>query len=480
MKLFSAAWLFLFLVSISQAAPPDLIIFNANIRTMDGVHPTAQAVAIADGRFTAVGSNVEILNLAGVHTEKINAENKLLIPGFNDSHVHFASIGTKFSSIDLSSSYTAEIVLQRIVEFVSVLPKERWILGRGLRRELVTESLLKLIDRAAPDNPVFIYQTNPQRAFANTRAYRVAKLTNFESRGELFGESLRRLVKVVPPNHVRDWPQVLATASNYAAALGVTSVQDMHSDDLTEVYRNLEASGKLKTRIYDCSAIDKAKPSAKHHNVRPRIRSLVRSGCVKAFVDTETNTQTLFDDIAIADAAGFQIMTHAIGDEANRILLDVYEKVAAKNGKRDRRFRIEHAENVSSRDISKFGENKIIASRQPWLFRSSKQSDLAKFYKNGVKLSFGSDAAITEFSPLFGVSAAVESGLSVENAVYAYTAGAAFAEFQELDKGSISKGKFADLVVLSDNIFKNEPAAIRMSRVLLTIVDGRIVYRGGL
>ena len=209
---------------------------------------------------------------------------------------------------------------------------------------------------------------------------------------------------------------------------------------------------------------------------------MVRTGCVKFFAEDDTEeTAELDRDIAGADKAGLQVAIHAIGPRPNEIVLDAFEKAIKANGPRDRRFRVEHARNARVQDWPRFAHSNIIASMQPWLFHGENgaaSDDFKKIFDFRIPVAFGSDASITEFDPLLGIQAAVTSknGISVEQAVRAYTVGSAFAEFQEKVKGTIEVGKLADLVILSDDIFSIDRSKISGVRVVTTIMNGSVVY----
>jgi predicted amidohydrolase YtcJ len=172
-------------------------------------------------------------------------------------------------------------------------------------------------------------------------------------------------------------------------------------------------------------------------------------------------------------------MAHAIGNSANRIVLEVFENAAKENGPRDRRFRVEHAHNPRPSDVPRFARTGIIASMQPYLFYGGTGGFYSTLLKQNARLAFGSDAAITDFDPLLGVHAAVNAGvesISVYDAVRAYTVESAYAEFQEKEKGTIEAGKLADFVILSEDIFAPNARTIRDTVVVMTVVAGRVVY----
>ncbi len=464
----------LFQVSVS-AQSADLIILNANVRTMDKANPTAQAVAVRGDRISAVGTSDEIRKLVGPQTKVIDADGRLVLPGFNDAHAHFMAIGNLFSSIDLSSAKSEADVIEKFRHFARFLPKGRWILGGKLDAS-ITLTKAK-VDAATPDNPVFVFHNDPKTAFANSLATRAAKLD--PATGVLDAKAIQAVQYVVPKDHVRDWPALAETASNYAVSFGITSIQDTHSDDMAAVYRELARQGKLKTRIYDCVSLSSwAKLSAVGIKAATG-DAMVRTGCVKGFYDPEDDeTANLAKNVAAADSAGLQLMVHAIGKEANAAVLSSFEKAIAANGSRDRRFRIEHAAGVAAADLPRFARSKIIPSMQPILFGGD--SDVYRaLLDSGSALAFGADAPMRGIDPLEGIVAAVGSGrgkgLTIEQAVYAYTTGAAFAEFQETEKGSITVGKLADLIMLTADIFGRN-ADVHASKVMLTVAGGRIVY----
>ena len=210
---------------------------------------------------------------------------------------------------------------------------------------------------------------------------------------------------------------------------------------------------------------------------------MVRGGCVKGHYDEEDeHTASLGKNIAGADSAGLHVMVHAIGAKANQVVLTEMEKAIKANGARDRRFRIEHATGLRPADIIRFGKAKVIPSMQPALFFSEttgSSDDYRRLLDSGAQIAFGADAPMRGLNPLEGIHAAAgagaKRGLTVEEALYAYTMGAAFAEFQEKEKGSIEIGKLADIVILSSDIFA-EKADIRSATVTLTFVNGRLVY----
>lgn len=475
--------------ALAQPSHADLVLLNAKVQTMTTRDPLAQAIAVRGDRIVAVGSDTAIRKLIGPSTRVIDAKGRLVIPGFNDAHVHFMGIGNSFSSLNLRDARDPQTVIERITSFMRFLPKGRWLLGGSWNETLVKFPDQRAVDVLTPENPVFLYSSDTLSAFANSRAFQLAGLRagrtdvdrdkDGNPTGIVRGDAMKRIAAVVPAHHTRNWMEIAETATNYAASLGVTSVQDMHSDDSRAVYHELERIGKLKTRVYDCTPLSDWRKLAESQHERDNT-PMVRGGCLKGFSDGDVSAVTNLErEISAADKAGLQVMIHAIGNSANGIALDAFERVLKNSRSRDRRFRIEHAQNPRTTDLPRFARLKIIASMQPHLFDGNTGGYYASLVKLKTAIALGSDAAITDFDPILGIHAAVNAGsesISVYDAVRAYTLGSAYAEFQDKAKGTIEMGKLADFVILSDDIFSVEPKLIRNISVQMTVVGGRIVY----
>lgn len=495
------AFICLLLISISAfARSADLILISGNVRTQDPGKPRAEAIAIRNGRIIAVGTNKAVRALAGPETRTIDAKGRLVLPGFNDSHVHLGGIGNKFSRLDVTRAASESEILERVSEYVRMVPRGRWIIGSGPgvhNRSALTSK--QCLDTVSPHNPVLIHISGSASAVANTVALRSAGISeeggkvpgvglgrdqHGDPTGLISGEALRRVQNAIPKNYYTNWKEIVETASNYAASLGVTSVQDVHSDDLFETLRALSSSGRLKTRVYDCIGIKERQKLISAGIKAATGDAMVRTGCLKGNSQLEeVDPEELKQAVADADKAGLQVILHAIGERANDNALNAFEFAAARNGKRDRRFRIEHAHRMRSNDIGRLRETSVIASMQPHLFYYGPRAEgdnYRSILRSGARIAFGSDASITDFNPLLGIHAAVNASqkqaLTVEEAVRAYTLGSAYAEFQEREKGTIEVGKLADLVILSEDIFLIDPAKIDETRVIMTIVGGGVVY----
>lgn len=483
-NLFIFSGLFFILNSFAQS--PTLVILNADVRTMDKSKPKAEAVVITGNKITAVGANEEIRKLISPNTKIIDAKGKLVIPGFNDSHVHFFSVGARFYSLDLRDVKNSDELIDQIKSHAKFLPRGQWIIGNFQTQEEFPLQIIptkEAIDEITSNHPVLLYLKGAEIVFANSFALKLAGINS--SNGILRGAEVQKVRNRLPQISYSTNPIIAETATNYAASVGVTSVQDVHSDDSFEIYRQLKREGKLKTRVYECIGLRDWEKLAKQGIKRASGDAMIRRGCLKYFSDGDKEQIPDFTQMVIsADKADLQVMMHAIGASANDVVLTVFENVLRQNGAKDRRLRVEHARNFRSEHLKRFIVTKTIASMQPALFFDESGNDSTLFRQmldTKAQLSFGSDANIIELNPLLGIYAAVfgangNKGISVEEAVRAYTLDSAYAEFQENVKGSITVGKLADLIILSDNIFTIDPNEIKKVKVLQTIVDGRIVY----
>ena len=528
----------------------DLIILNAKIWTVDKAQPTAEAVAVLGDRIVAVGSNSDVDAWRGPRTQVIDAEGKLLLPGFNDAHVHFVSGGMQLDSVQLTDVTSKEEFARRIGERAKVTPKGEWILEGDWDETKWNPPVLptkELIDPLTPNTPVFVSRHDGHMVLANSLALRLAGITSQtpdppggvivrdaqgNPTGALKDAAMDLAAKAIPPMSHDERVRIVKRAMDFALSLGLTSVQNMNPDyaDIA-VYNELLQQGQLKIRIYAAPLItgvdDQVKIGIRHAFGGP----FLRIGAVKAFADGSLGSGTAYffqpysdepnnrgllaegmhpislmrDRMMRADAAGLQICTHAIGDEAISTILDIYSEIVQAHGSADRRFRIEHAQHMAAKDFDRFAKLHVIASVQPYQAiddgrwaerrighdRASRTYAFRTFLDHGVKLAFGTDWDVVPLDPIQTLYAAVtratldgknpngwfpEQKLTVAESIEAYTMGSAYAEFQENEKGSITPGKLADMVLLSQDIFSIPPEKIRDTKVLKTFVGGKLVW----
>jgi len=528
---------------------PDLVIVNAVVRTMDAKNPRATALAVSGNRIVAVGNSDAIRAMAGRGTRVIDARKRLVLPGFNDAHVHFLSGGFSRAQVDLRSAKSPAEMAQRLRDYVRKIPKGRWILGGEWDHEQWPGSPLpskELIDPVTPAHPVCVSRLDGHMLVANSLAMKlsgISKKTKAPPGGEIvrdhrgnptgvFKDTAQDLIKV-PKFSEEDKLNAARAATAHAAKLGVTSVTDLSGDGDVGIYQSMVEGGELNTRIYAVRTIVSWEV-LKQAGVRAAFGDdMVRIGGLKGFSDGSLGSTTAkffepytdapetsglwFDQmlppgtmekrVLGADAAGLQVIIHAIGDEANAKILDLYRDVLKQHGPRDRRFRIEHAQHLRPKDIPRFGRQKVIASVQPyhaaddgrWCERrlGSKRSNYAYAFRTlldtGAILALGTDWTVAPLEPMLTLKAAVTrqtldgkhpegwsptQKMTVQEAVYAYTVGSAYAEFTEHKKGTLAPGMLADMVLLDQDIFAIDPAEIENVRNVMTIMDGRVVYEG--
>lgn len=528
----------------------DLIVTDAKVWTVDKEKPTAQAVAVLGERIVAVGSKDEVGQWRGLSTRVIDAGGKLVLPGFNDAHVHFVSGGFQLDRVKLNDAATKEEFKQRIAAKARQTPKGEWVQGGDWDETKWSPSELptkELIDDVTGDTPVFVNRYDGHMCLANSAVLKLAGITSKTAdppggaivrdikgnpTGVLKDAAMDFVNRVLPPPSHAQRMEAARRALAHAAALGVTSVQDMVPDDAdVAAYAELEQKGELTSRIYVAPGISEVNEQAKVGFRHAFGSKYLRVGALKAFADGSLGSGTAYfyepylnqgdnrgllsdamhpvslmrNRVMKADEAGLQLCIHAIGDQAISMILDIYEDVEKAHGPADRRFRIEHAQHMAAKDFDRFRELQVIASVQPfhaiddgrWAEsrighdRASRTYAFRAFLDHGVRLALGTDWTVAPLNPMLTVYAAVtrqtldgknpggwfpEQKLSVAEAIEAYTMGSAYAEFQEKEKGSITPGKLADMAIMSDDLFTIEPVKIRDARVLLTIVGGRLLW----
>jgi predicted amidohydrolase YtcJ len=547
-------WLFLPLLAgslWSQTRPSaDLIVINANVWTADKNLPRAEAVAVLGERIVAVGSNAAVEAWKGPHTRVIDAGGKLVLPGFNDAHVHFVDGGRQLDSVQLNDASTPEEFARRIGEQAKKTPAGGWIRGGDWDETKWNPPVLptkELIDAVTPNTPVFVNRYDGHMSLANSVALRLAGVTartpdppggsivrdaQGNPTGALKDAAMDYVFRVIPPLSHEQRLHAVQRALAHAASLGVTSVQHMNPDyEDIAVYSELLDRGELTARIYAAPLITQVDDQVKIGIRRAFGSSYLRIGALKGYADGSLGSATAyffapFDDqpgnrgllsdemqpislmrerMMKADAAGLQLCTHAIGDEAISTILDLYAELIKAHGDADRRLRIEHAQHMAAKDFDRFARLHVIASVQPYHAiddgrwaerrighdRASRTYAFRTFLDHGVRLALGTDWNVAPLNPMLTLYAAVtratldgknpngwfpEQKLTVPEAIEAYTMGSAYAEFQDKEKGSITAGKLADLVIVSDDLFSIDPVKIRDAKVLKTIVGGRVVW----
>jgi len=543
-----------------QAGAPvaaDLVIRNAKVVTIDKAHPRAEAIALKGDRIVAVATNQEISRhiQPGV-TRVIDARGRLVIPGFNDAHAHFGPLDPDY--IDLRYITDPKVITERVAAKIrEVKPGEmirggRWEHEMFITRQWPTKELL---DKVAPDNPVALSRADGHSVLVNSYVIRnsgITRETPDPPGGEIqrdpktgeptgiFKESAQRLLKYgavrvqrTPAEEEARTIKGMQEALDMAARLGVTSIQLPPGGNF-DLYQKFYDNQKLTARVYIGGSLT-ASPAqlTAYEELRkkyPAKGDWIRFGYLKGFIDGTlgSGTALLFQPFAdepdktglpqmsyeelerrivAADARGFQVGIHAIGDKANAWILDAYQKAQQVNGRRDSRHRSEHAQILTAQDIPRFAQLGVIASMQPTHCITDKRFAekrlglercrtgayvWRKLLDTGAHIAFGTDYAVEPLDPMEGLYAAVtrkdrkgEPGpgwfpdqiLTMEQAVELYTLGSAYAEFMEDRKGMIRPGYLADVLILEKDLMTMPKEEITKNRVDFTIAGGRIVYQ---
>lgn len=527
----------------------DLVVVDGRIWTgVEGDSVFAGGVAIVDDRITAVGPDAEIRTWIGPDTRVVDAAGGLVAPGFIDSHVHFLTGGHRLSSVQLRDAATPEEFAGRIADYAATVSTGTWITGGDWDHENWGGELPRAewIDSVTADHPVFVNRLDGHMALANGAAMRAAGVdagTADVDGGEIvrdaegrptgvFKDNAMDLIYAAVPDVSDELDdRALDAAMAYVAERGVTSVHHMGGFGELEVFRRAEEDDRLITRIMACTPLSAWDRLATEVDASGRGDAWLGIGCLKGFVDGSlgSHTAAFFEPYtdapadsgffvntesdlhawtAAADSAGLQVAIHAIGDRAISTLLDIYQRVEAEAGPRDRRFRIEHAQHVHPDDFERFADLGVVASMQPYHAiddgrwaervigpeRAETTYAFRTFLDHGVTLAFGSDWFVAPPTPLEGLYAAVtrrtldgahpegwvsSQKISLDEALRAYTRGGAYASFEEDAKGTLEVGRLADLAVVDRDLFAIDPVEIRDAEVTATIVGGRVVHPAG-
>jgi predicted amidohydrolase YtcJ len=506
----------------------------------------AQAIAVVAGKIIAVGSNADIQKLKGPKTEVVDLGGHFAMPGFNDAHVHLGSGGFEKLNVNLVGATSLAEMKDRITARVKKAAPGEWIVGRGWDHTLwaVQQTPTRAdIDAVTGDHPAIFNRVDGHIAIANSAALKAAGITGTtadphggkidrDEKGEPTGilrETAMGLVDAkIPVPSAAQRRRAAELALQDAAQHGITSAQDNSDWEDFLTYEQLEKEGKLTLRIAEWlpfdAPVEKLIAARAHHSADD---PMLHTTMLKGFMDGSLGSRTAamlapYDDdpknagipryeqdalnkLAVERAkAGFQIGFHAIGDRGARMALEAFALSEQQTGKRDFRFRIEHAQVVAPEDYKKFKDLGVIASMQPnhlltdmnWAVshigteRAQYSYAWKKFLDDGVVLAFGTDYPVEPITPFRGIYCAVtrkneagtreyfpEQKISIQQAIAAYTTGAAYAEFAEKSKGLLNPGMLADFVVLDRDIIRVAPEEILKTKVLRTVVGGKTVYQ---
>lgn len=541
--------------SQSPGVVADLVLKNGIVYTVNDRQPKCEAVAIKGRLIVFAGSNREVARYQGPGTRVIDLKGATVVPGLADSHYHLSGVGQREMTLNLEGLTSLESFLAKVKERVAQAKPGEWVTGRGWIETFWKPQAFPTrseLDQISPNNPVYLVRADGHGAVANSAALKLAGIDRStpnpeggeimrdsqsgEPNGMLLDRAMGRVSSRIPPAGRQQQEQAVLLGAERSIRLGWTQIQNAggNYNDI-EIMRKLYSEGRLKLRIYQ--AVHGPGPAASRliregaqidpDNPRLTLRTIkvVLDGALgskgaallEPYADHHTSgflTQKPEEVQAMlveALRSGIQVETHAIGDRANRVILDLYEKAfgavpAAERKVPEPRWRVEHAQILDPADLPRFARLGVIPSMQPshaigdLHFAASrlglKRLEAAYAWKSlidsGAIIAGGSDAPVERGEPMIEFYAAVsrkdlkgfygpgwhpEQAVSRLQALKMFTIWAAYAAFEEKIRGSIEPGKLADLTVLSDDIMKIPEARIPQTRCLMTIIGGEIVHQ---
>jgi predicted amidohydrolase YtcJ len=533
----------------------DLILTHGSIHTMNAARPRAEALAVAEGKILYVGDFEKAMRLQGGSTKVVDLGGRMVLPAFQDSHVHLVMGGVELLSCNLAGLETKEKVFARIREYAAAHPGLPWVTGGGWDLPLFPQANPRKedLDALVPDRPALLESADGHSMWANTRALALAgvnrdtpdpfggRIERDPKTGEPTGtlrESAAGLVeKHVPELEPADYIKGLKAGLELANRFGIASIIEARADTpILDAYAALDRAGELSVRVLASLQVDTDKGVSEVGRLvglRRRYGGVrLKSTAAKIFADgvMEPHTAALlepyldrpgdrgtpllepdaFNSLARAlDLAGFQIHVHAIGDRAVRMALDAFEAAGRANGFRDMRHHIAHLELIDPADIPRFRRLGVAANFQAlWAYADPYITDLTlpilgpgrsrwlypigTVARTGATIVGGSDWSVSSMNPLEAIQVALtrrgpdeppgdawipEEKVDLETMLRAYTTSGAWLSHDEKTRGSLEAGKAADIIVLTRDLFILPPAEIGRARVLLTLLDGREVFR---
>ncbi len=557
--------LFLAWLLIACSKPPaDLIISGGPIYTVDPSNPTAEAVAIRGDSIVFVGSKSDALELKGDQTIEIDLKGKTMTPGFIEGHGHIMGLGYNEMNLDLMFVKSYEELVEKVREAVGKLQPGQWLIGRGWHQDKWDSKPTKMIkgfqthqllSAVSPDNPVYLSHASGHAGFANAKAMQMAgvnqlsieKLSaDLHEGGEIirdelgnptgiFNERAQSLItRFIPSNNEESDAQALTLAFKACLRNGITSFQDAGTQrKYIDLFRKFKTEGKLSVRLYTMLNGSNEELMNEWYAHGPEVdpKSWLTIRSIKLHCDGALGSrgawllepysdrpghvghETLPMDIVYSTSqkalkAGFQVCSHAIGDRANKEVLDRYEKAFKENPEKakDARFRIEHAQHIHPDDIPRFGKLGVIPAMQavhlssdrPWAIDRLGEKRIVegayvwkKLLQSGAVIVNGTDTPVEPINPIASFYASVsrktlkgepESGyepeqkMTREEALKSYTLDAAFGAFEENIKGSIQTGKLADFTIFTKDIMQIGESELLSTEVAMTIVGGKVVF----
>jgi predicted amidohydrolase YtcJ len=537
----------------TQVEPATLVVTNGKIVTMDEAQPEAQAIAVRDDRIVGLGTALEIGPYVGAATTVIDVHGQLVVPGFIEGHGHFTGVGEAELTLKLMPTTSWDQIVAMVAEAAKTAKPGEWIIGRGWHQEKWTKRpepnvegfpTHASLDAVSPNNPVVLTHASGHASFVNAKAMEISDInrtTPNPSGGEILKDAagnptglLRETASGLVHTNVSDAARTrkaLELASQEALSKGITSFQDAGSSFATiDLMKQLIDERRLGVRLWVMVREGNTREApllAKYRTIdyangHLTVRAIKRqmdgalgsrgAWLLEPYSDKPEsvglNTASIADlteTARMAMANDYQFCVHAIGDRANRETLNIFEQAFKANpGKRDLRWRIEHAQHLSLQDIPRFGQLGVIASMQgihctsdaPYVIdrlgaRRAEEGAYVwqKLMKSGAVVSNGTDAPVEDVDPIPNYYATVtrktktgqmfypDQRMSRMEALKSYTLNAAYAAFEESSKGSLKPGKLADMTVLSKDITTVPDDEILTAHVTYTIVGGKVAFQ---
>jgi predicted amidohydrolase YtcJ len=536
-------------------SPANLILTNAAVYTLDPSRPWVEAVAVAGDKIVFSGTDREAVRCRGPETKTLDLGGRMVLPGFQDSHIHLVSGGIELGHCVLSGLPDKAAVFAAIRDYAARNPDKPWVVGGGWELPVFPKAnpTKEELDDIIPDRPAYLDAADGHSAWVNTRALRIAGVTKDtpdpaggrierdprtgEPAGTLRESAAGLVERHIPETPPEEYIQGLRTGLEMTARLGITSIIEARAGEkILDAYAALDRAGEMPLRVLASLYVDTSKGTDEVARLI-RLRDAYRTPHLKAttakiFADgvMESHTAALlepyldrpgdrgtpllepeaFDRLATAlDAADFQIHVHAIGDRAIRMTLDALEAARRANGPKDLRHHICHLELIDPADIPRFKALGVVANFQAlWAYADPYITDLTipilgpersrwlypigSVARTGAVIAGGSDWSVSSANPLDAIQVALmrrgpeeppgpawipEEVVDLPTMLAAYTTHGAYLCHEEEVRGAIAPGKIADLIVLDKNLFKIAPVEIHTAKVLLTIFEGRVIYR---
>ncbi|MBI3963116.1 MAG: amidohydrolase [Deinococcus sp.] len=519
----------------------ELVIVGGGVRTMHPARPLAKAVAVQGGRIVALGSEQLVRRFIGRRTEILDLRQRCLLPGFCDAHLHLSWYGTALRTVPLAGVGSLAEAQRLLARRVQATPKGQWVRGDGYDANLWGEYPGRsALDQVAPEHPVYFIAKDRHAAWLNTRGLELAGIAAHtpdpaggrvvrDARGEPTGVLLENAAelaaKAVGPPPVQELVGELGEAIGHLHAAGITAIGAIELPEGFSALQELKRRGGLLLRVW-CTLPSQQLEAALALGVQSGLGDeTLRLGAVKIYADGSLGSQTahmladfeslpgnqgvevtspqaLQELVVRASQGGLACAIHAIGDRANRQVLDILAETRPLWAPQGLRMRIEHAQLLSPQDVPRLAQLGVIASMQPihvlgdmdlaeryWGERARYAYAFRSLLDAGTTLAFGSDCPVEDFSPLRGLLAAVtrqrpqgrpwypQERITVPEVLQAYTLGAAYATLAEQERGTITEGKLADLVVLSRDPVEVPPGELESLTVDYTLVGGQLVYQ---